>query len=37
LHEGKLGIIVAEALGEFAGEGAGQGTDAIFDISFGER
>jgi hypothetical protein len=37
LDELKLGIIVAEALGEFAGEGACQGADAILDISLGER
>jgi hypothetical protein len=37
LDEFKLGIIVAEALGKFTGEGACQGADAILDISLGER
>jgi hypothetical protein len=36
LDEFKLGIIVAEALRQFTGEGAGQGADAILDIPFGE-
>jgi hypothetical protein len=36
LDELKLGIIVAEALGKFAGEGPCQGSDAILDVSLGE-
>jgi hypothetical protein len=37
LDELKLGIIVAEALSKFTGEGACQGSDTMLDVSFGER